>query len=383
MDVILIDDEHLPLRQLKKMLESEFEGINVLKTYLNVHQALEEVSTLNPDSVFLDIHMPEINGLELAAHIQEVHPAVEIVFVTGYDRYAIEAFELFAFDYLLKPLRLPRLKKTIQRLRQKIETSPEQQKEGVMLRCFGPLTVQAPGQERKQMKWRTAKAQELFAFLLHHHGKYVERGTLLDLLWPDFDVDRALQQLYTTVYHIRQALQQAGLTEITIRSGRELGGSYRLELGGSIQLDYLEWEEQLKRIKEPAPHTIRDYEKLLFAYEEDYLGVYDYMWAEAKREKLRRLWRQNYEKMIRYYEEKGDYEAAIPLAERMQELFPLEEDSYFELMRCYDAVGSETDVEEQYQLLLSRFKRELELQPSEVVLVWYKQWKQIRQSNTR
>nr|WP_285890438.1 BTAD domain-containing putative transcriptional regulator [Halalkalibacter oceani] len=233
------------------------------------------------------------------------------------------------------------------------------------------------------MKWRTAKAQELFAFLLHHHGKYVERGTLLDLLWPDFDVDRALQQLYTTVYHIRQALQQAGLTEITIRSGRELGGSYRLELGGSIQLDYLEWEEQLKRIKEPAPHTIRDYEKLLFAYEEDYLGVYDYMWAEAKREKLRRLWRQNYEKMIRYYEEKGDYEAAIPLAERMQELFPLEEDSYFELMRCYDAVGSETDVEEQYQLLLSRFKRELELQPSEVVLVWYKQWKQIRQSNTR
>ncbi|MCM3761719.1 response regulator [Alkalihalobacillus oceani] len=69
MNVILIDDEHLPLKQLKKMLESEFEGINVLKTYLNVHQAFEEVSTLNPDIVFLDIHMPEINGLELAAHI--------------------------------------------------------------------------------------------------------------------------------------------------------------------------------------------------------------------------------------------------------------------------------------------------------------------------
>ncbi|MCM3761718.1 winged helix-turn-helix domain-containing protein [Alkalihalobacillus oceani] len=301
---------------------------------------------------------------------------MEIVFVTGYDRYAIEAFELFAFDYLLKPLRLPRLKKTVERLQQRLNENTGQQKEGVMLRCFGPLTIQAPGQERKSIKWRTAKAQELFAFLLHHHGKYIERGTLLDLLWPDFDAERALQQLYTTVYHIRQALQQAGLTEIVIKSGRELGGSYRLELGEDMTIDYLEWEEQLKQLIEPDPQTIKHFEKLLSAYEEDYLGVYDYMWAEAKREKLRRLWRHYYEKVMGYYEEIGDYESAIILAERMQELFPLEEDSYFELMKYYDAIGSKTAVEDQYYLLLSRFKRELEVQPSEVIQLWYERWKQ-------
>lgn len=111
MRAILIDDEQLPLMYLKKVLENKIDGVEVVGVYQDPIQAYENIKTDSPDVIFIDIHMPEMNGLEMAERIQGAFQNIEIVFVTGDDRHALEAFDLYAFDYIMKPLQIERLKK--------------------------------------------------------------------------------------------------------------------------------------------------------------------------------------------------------------------------------------------------------------------------------
>lgn len=81
-------------------------------------QALELIDALAPDVVFLDIQMPGLTGLDLAARLCAGDRPPHIVFTTAHEQYAVNAFEHAAFDYLLKPIGLPRLKRTVERLRE-------------------------------------------------------------------------------------------------------------------------------------------------------------------------------------------------------------------------------------------------------------------------
>ncbi len=129
MRVILVDDERLALQQLRKTLECDVGGIQVIGMFSDPVRVVEDIKKLQPDAVFLDIHMPEITGLKLGKQLQTLVPGIEIVFVTAYDRYAVQAFEMYALDYVMKPIQSNRLQKTVQRLREKIGTGKENKQE--------------------------------------------------------------------------------------------------------------------------------------------------------------------------------------------------------------------------------------------------------------
>ena len=120
MKTILIDDEPMALEVLANML-SPYEDIDIIGRYTNPTQALEKIKVSQVDIIFLDIEMGDVNGLELAQVFMEKDPQVEIVFVTAYSQYAVDAFELNALDYLLKPIQEKRLFKAIERLRENIK----------------------------------------------------------------------------------------------------------------------------------------------------------------------------------------------------------------------------------------------------------------------
>ena len=113
--VILVDDEKLALDELGFMLSS-YPEIKVIGAYTNPAEALGQIIAQKPDLIFLDIDMPVINGLTLAKEVISVLKNTEIVFVTAFDGYAVNAFEVNAMDYLLKPVSRDRLDKTIERL---------------------------------------------------------------------------------------------------------------------------------------------------------------------------------------------------------------------------------------------------------------------------
>ncbi|TMV45031.1 response regulator [Paenibacillus mesophilus] len=379
MRAILVDDERLALAQLKKILERDVGGVQVIGMYSDPADVVAIAEELAPDVVFLDIHMPGMNGVKLGELLQERVPIAEIVFVTGYDQYAVHAFELYALDYIMKPVQPDRLSKTMQRLRRKIgdranrDEEREREAEPPLICCFNQIRVQQSGEEPRTIKWRTSKAQELFAYLLHHRDRIIERDTLIELLWPDFEVSKAAQQLYTTVYHIRQTLRSCGLEMVTITSGN-LETGYRLTTG-TARIDSDEWEKQVHSLGALDIRHIEQYEKVLELYKGDYFGDFEFLWAEHERERLRRMWLNHARSVSEFYMEQQMLQAAIRINRLIQQMFPYEEESYFALMLLYDDSGDIAGVEEQYWLLTSRVEKEMESAVSESISEWFDAWK--------
>lgn len=112
MKAIIIDDERLARQELKNLL-AEHKEVEVIAECADAMQAKEKINELKPDIIFCDIHMPGKTGLEL---VEEISGTIDVVFVTAFDEHAIKAFELNAFDYLLKPVQPERLSETIKKL---------------------------------------------------------------------------------------------------------------------------------------------------------------------------------------------------------------------------------------------------------------------------
>ncbi|MDA2925054.1 SpoIIE family protein phosphatase, partial [Acidobacteria bacterium AH-259-L09] len=115
--VLLVDDEQ-PARDRLAHLLSSLEDVEVVGEAEDGEQAIEKISKIQPDLVLLDIQMPGLSGLEVAASLPAPRP--KIVFCTAFDQYAIDAFELHALDYLLKPVKRERLKQAVERVRQSV-----------------------------------------------------------------------------------------------------------------------------------------------------------------------------------------------------------------------------------------------------------------------
>src|SRR4028119_324913 len=109
--VLVVDDELLGRERIRSLL-SEHADIKIVGECANGREAVEAIQNLKPDLVFLDVQMPKIDGFEVAEIIgTENMPAV--IFVTAYDEYAIQAFEINAVDYLLKPFDKERFEKAV------------------------------------------------------------------------------------------------------------------------------------------------------------------------------------------------------------------------------------------------------------------------------
>ena len=111
--VLIVDDEEPARDRLRRMLGA-FPAVEVVGEAEDGEQALEKMQELAPDLVFLDVQMPGAGGLEVAASLPSPPPAV--VFCTAFDQYAVDAFELHAADYLLKPVSQARLGSALQRV---------------------------------------------------------------------------------------------------------------------------------------------------------------------------------------------------------------------------------------------------------------------------
>ncbi len=118
MRILIVDDERPARDKLRRLLEQEAD-VSAIAEARDGFEALEQNAVFKPDAAFLDIQMPEISGIELAASLPA--PAPLIVFATAFDQYAIKAFDANAIDYLLKPYDQARLQRSLQRLRERLQ----------------------------------------------------------------------------------------------------------------------------------------------------------------------------------------------------------------------------------------------------------------------
>jgi two-component system LytT family response regulator len=122
---IIIDDERLAREELKSVLK-EYPEINIIGEAQNAEEGVALVKKKNPDLIFLDVNMPEASGFDMLKQLETIP---HVIFVTAYDEYALQAFEVNALDYILKPVDPERLSEAIEKLKEREETEFESSQE--------------------------------------------------------------------------------------------------------------------------------------------------------------------------------------------------------------------------------------------------------------
>ncbi|GEN30152.1 two-component SAPR family response regulator [Cerasibacillus quisquiliarum] len=363
MKAILVDHEIVALNLLEKRIR-ELSDIKIIGKFINPIKAYEKIIQSKPEIIFTEIELPYLDGMTLARKVLDIYPDTNIVFVTSRIEYAVEAFEINAVDFLEKNTYTGRFKITINRLmkkRKKIKMS------GPIICCFKALKFkQSLKSIQINVNWRTAKARELFAFLLHNRNETVRKDVIIDLLWPETDVKNALTQLYSTIYQIRKTLNQIKFPIEIISNNNQ----YRINMNGiKTDVDLLELGLKDFDIENGDLHL---YKRLLRLYKGDYLEEDSYHWALSEQNRLRVLWTSYLTSLAEYYVEQRNYAEAIMLYLHYQSIVPYNEDVYFKLMQLFDKFGDRKSVEFQYHKLKNMLKEQFDDVPSTKVKQWYK-----------
>lgn len=134
--LLIADDEQIVIESLKFIVEKYIDGVEVVATAASGREAIEKTLNLKPDVVFMDIHMPGINGMDAIRHIKSIHQDVVFVIITAYEyfQYAKDAVNLGVFDYLLKPLNKNKIINVLQHISNKVEAKREALQKEMILR---------------------------------------------------------------------------------------------------------------------------------------------------------------------------------------------------------------------------------------------------------
>jgi len=127
---LIIDDERLARTELKRLLQ-DFSNMEIVGEAANADEGIENIESLHPDLIFLDIQMPGKTGFDM---LEELSFTPNVIFTTAYDDYALKAFEVNALDYLMKPIDLQRLAEAIHKLEKHIvqTKTPEDQNQKLL-----------------------------------------------------------------------------------------------------------------------------------------------------------------------------------------------------------------------------------------------------------
>ena len=164
---LAVDDENLQLNKLVDALKKADPNSEIL-SFNNPLIALEAVKNVKIDVAFLDIEMGGINGVELGKRLKSINPNINIIFVTGYDQYALDAYSMHASGYLTKPVSVEKLKMELSNLRYPMPSMDDFNK--LKVQCFGHFEVFYNG---NPVKFSRSKTKEMLAFLIDRKGAMV------------------------------------------------------------------------------------------------------------------------------------------------------------------------------------------------------------------
>lgn len=205
MRVICVDDERLLMEDTVALCQT-LKQVDDAVGFTRPADVLSWLEAHRADAALLDIDMPGMNGLELAARIKARWPDTAIIFLTGYSQYALEAFEVYASGYLLKPVRREKLEDSLDHA---VPKERRKKRGRVEARAFGNFDLLVDGQP---VAFRQAKCKELLAYLIDRRGATVTRREAFSILWEDRLYDRPMQkQLDAILRSLRATLSELGV----------------------------------------------------------------------------------------------------------------------------------------------------------------------------
>ena len=210
MRILLVDDEDLQLLRLNSEVKKVLSDAEIL-SYNSSLDALKDNRNTKIDIAFLDIEMPGLNGIRLAKELKKANPQVNIIFVTAFDNYAMDAYKIHASGYLSKPVKADKIKEEIEALRYPIELAP---KKKIQIKCFGNFEAFYNGEP---IRFSYKKSKEVFAYLVDREGSAININELNAVLWEE-DHPSYLRNL---IADIQQTLKAIGCDDVFIKRHNE------------------------------------------------------------------------------------------------------------------------------------------------------------------
>jgi two-component SAPR family response regulator len=353
---IVVDDESSALSRFERIAAKD-PRIAIDGKFLYAEDAVAFIKEHPVDIAFLDIEMPEMGGLELAEKLMEIDSYIRVVFVTAYNKYALDAFRAHAIGYLLKPLDSAEFTEQVDLLSRRYVHRPEKATNGQLtVKCFGTFSVFSEGPDKSPIRWKTAKAEELFALLIHYQGRVKSREQLIDMLWPELEPEKSANLFRVTCTYLRSALAEKGFPDILIR---ELDG-YRLNTD-LIACDLYRFRLDSRSL---PSLTIDELYELSNLYSGEYLEGKPYDWAGGTRAQLE----SDFKKVQYFLSEEscanGCGDKAIEALEKVLLYDPYDEDTVMRIVNIKLQNGDLSSAAKTYRAFEKMLKDELGVTPS-------------------
>lgn len=368
MKVMIIDDEKAMHLIMKRML-SKVEEVQVVGSFMDTSTAYSYLLNHDVDMIFMDINMPRESGLEFAGRLREDGREMKIVFVTSHKEYSLPAFDVYAYDYIVKPVNQARLHHTIQRAMSGMESekrSGAQETSSMRIRfnCLGGMEIRTV--QNSLVKWKTSKSAELFGYLLVHKGRLVSRSRIIEDIFGDSPLKNGEIYLNTTVYQLRKLLNQYGLKG----SLQSDGNQYALNLN-QIDVDSLSFEEGCKLLAVIDETQIQQALELERLYTGQLFGDRTYPWAWSEVERLSSMYKSFIQRLCDALLIRGDTHTAVQLLMKLLSYSELEEGTVVQLMKALAAQKSIEALNRVYHQFVETLDRELGIKPSHEVTALY------------
>jgi two-component SAPR family response regulator len=254
MRIFAIDDEQATLDELHDAI-AQAEPYAEIMDFRRAADALDAIEERHaPDVVFSDIQMPGVYGLSFAVEVKKEVPGVKVIFVTGYEQYAVEAFRRRVNGYLMKPVDAAMVREELDALGLPMQAADP---EKLLVRCFGWFDV---FWHNEPLIFARTQTKELFAYLVDREGAACTAGEIVAVLWEDLDaVKDPKAYLRALTQDLRATLSSIGMEDALIRSRGQW----------AVRTDKLDCDYY--RLKNGDPAAIN-------AYNGEYMKQYS--WAE-------------------------------------------------------------------------------------------------------
>lgn len=370
MKVVIVDDEELALEVMERLL-NQIGGVQIIGKYTDPFKALEVLSVAEVDAVFLDLEMGGFHGLQFTQELFRRNIQTEVIFITAYSQYAVEAFEMDALDYLLKPVTSGRLKKTLEKLEVRIwmkerkRIPAAEQPAGLYVHSLGAFQLcRGEYDARTTARWRTKKVKEMFCYLWLNNKQPVNKHRILEELWPEVTLDKGTALLHTTVYQLRKTLKELGCED-----GVEyMNDNYILTLPQKSDL-----EEVRYILKIPGP-TDEQIKRLITLYQGDLLEQEEYGWCFYEQQNLRKLYLEYLQKYTVQNMGRNRNSIIESCLLKIVQMDPYNEQFVILLLSYYGNISNTTALTGAYNHYCMTLKEELDLMPSRKVIETYRKY---------